>query len=94
MDYMSIIEDLAGEYGVFMNIALYVIEDMQKSTDDLKREFKTAKLPHMRFYPNEKTGDLPSTLHTWSLTWNEIHWSEYLEWGSGTPPARKPEGGV
>ena len=57
MDYMSIIEDLAGEYGVFMNIALYVIEDMQKSTDDLRREFKTAKLPHMRFYPNEKTGE-------------------------------------
>ena len=40
-----------------MNIALFVIDDVQKSTTDLKREFKSAKLPHIRFYPNEKTGD-------------------------------------
>ena len=30
MDYLSVIEDLAGEYGAFMNIALYVIDDVQK----------------------------------------------------------------
>ena len=54
---MSILEDLAREYGAFMNIGLFVIEDLQKSSNDLKREFKSTKLPHIRFYPNQKTGE-------------------------------------
>jgi len=35
---------------------LLVVEDVAESNADLKREFKTAKLPQLRFYPNIKTG--------------------------------------
>ena len=57
MDYLPVIEELARDYGAFMNIALYVIDDVQKSQSDLKKEFKSSKLPHLRFYPNAKTSD-------------------------------------
>lgn len=39
-----------------MNIALMVVDDLAESSQDLKREFKSAKLPMIRFYPNVKTG--------------------------------------
>jgi len=38
-----------------MNFGLFVVEDVQESSSDLKKEFKTTKLPHFRFYPNQKT---------------------------------------
>lgn len=33
-----------------------MIEDVAESSADLKREFKSSKLPQFRFYPNNKTG--------------------------------------
>ena len=37
-------------------MCLLVIDDIAESSADLKREFKSAKLPQFRFYPNIKTG--------------------------------------
>ena len=31
MKYMEIVEDLARDYGSFMNIGLFVVDDLQKS---------------------------------------------------------------
>ena len=50
------VEELAKEYGAFLNVGLYVVEDIAEVSADLKREFKTTKLPQFRFYPNLKTG--------------------------------------
>lgn len=44
------------EYGSFLNVNLLVVEDVAGSSADLKREFKSSKLPQFRFYPNNKTG--------------------------------------
>ena len=33
-----------------------MIEDVSAASADLKKEFKSAKLPQFRFYPNLKTG--------------------------------------
>jgi hypothetical protein len=56
LDYMPVIEDLAREMGSFVNIAMLVIDDLEASSADLKKEFKSTKLPQFRFYPNLKTG--------------------------------------
>lgn len=56
LSYLSILEDFAKEYGMFLNVNLFVIEDAAASSADLKREFKSTKLPLFRFYPNNKTG--------------------------------------
>ena len=39
-----------------MNFALLVVDEEATGTADLKKEFKSAKLPQMRFYPNLKKG--------------------------------------
>ena len=56
LDYLSVIEDLSRKYGDFLNVALLVIDDLSAANADLKREFKSAKIPQFRFYPNLKTG--------------------------------------
>ena len=43
--------------GEFLNFALLVVDDEATNAADLKREFKTNKLPLFRFYPNLKTGE-------------------------------------
>lgn len=53
---MSLIEELAREYRDFINVAMMVVDDLAESSQDLKREFKSTKLPMIRFYPNIKTG--------------------------------------
>ena len=40
-----------------MQIAVLVVEDPAQSSADLKREFKSSKLPQFRFYPNLKKGE-------------------------------------
>jgi len=40
--------------GSYMKIALMVVDESQNA--DLKREFKSSKVPQWRFYPNLKTG--------------------------------------
>ena len=42
--------------GEFVNFALLVVDDEATNAADLKREFKSSKLPQFRFYPNLKTG--------------------------------------
>jgi len=37
MPHLEIIENLAQEYGEFLNIALYVVDDAQESSSDLKK---------------------------------------------------------
>lgn len=60
MPHLEVIEDLASKYGEFMNIALYVVEEddnaqrQSQTAAELKKEFKSAKVPQMRFYPNGK----------------------------------------
>jgi len=44
LTHIDMMEDLAKEYGYFMNIVLLVV-DPENSSADLKREFKNAKLP-------------------------------------------------
>ena len=34
---------------------MYVVDDVQASSSDLKKEFKSTKLPLFRYYPNQKT---------------------------------------
>lgn len=57
MLHSAIIEDLAQEYGDFINIGMYVVDDIQASNSDLKKEFKSTKLPIFRYYPNQKEGE-------------------------------------
>ena len=57
MLHSSVVEDLAQEYGDFINIAMYVVDDLQASSSDLKKEFKSTKLPLFRYYPNMKIGE-------------------------------------
>ena len=45
MKHFEVLEDLAREYGSFINIDLLVIDDLASSSADLKREFKSSKLP-------------------------------------------------
>ena len=40
-----------------MNFGLFVVDDVDAVSADLKKEFKTTKLPQFRFYPNTKKGD-------------------------------------
>lgn len=54
LDYLPILEELSAEMGMFANVALLVVDE--DSSADLKREFKSTKLPQFRFYPNLKTG--------------------------------------
>ena len=56
LDYLSVLEDLSNEYNQFLGVALLVIDDLSAANADLKREFKNAKLPQFRYYPNLKTG--------------------------------------
>lgn len=56
LTYLPVLEEIGKEYGTFLNVCLLVIEDVAKSSADLKKEFKTTKLPQFRFYPNIKTG--------------------------------------
>ena len=39
-----------------MTVALLVV-DPETNSAELKREFKSSKLPQFRFYPNLKTGE-------------------------------------
>ena len=55
--HLSVVEEIARLYGTFINVGLYVVEDVAEVSADLKREFKTNKLPLFRFYPNLKTGE-------------------------------------
>ena len=45
LDYLSVLEDLQADYGEYINVALLVVEDVAGASNDLKREFKSAKLP-------------------------------------------------
>ena len=36
---------------------MYVVDDAQASSSELKTEFKSTKLPLFRYYPNQKVGD-------------------------------------
>lgn len=56
LTYLPIVEEFARSYGDFLRIAVLVVDDVAEMSADLKREFKSAKLPQFRFYPNEKTG--------------------------------------
>ena len=56
MPHLSVLEDLASEYGIFLKVCLYVVDDEQAANPVLMRELKSSKLPQFRFYPNEKTG--------------------------------------
>ena len=46
--------DLAAEYGTFINVCVLVVEDTNAVNAELKAEFKSSKLPQMRFYPVNK----------------------------------------
>lgn len=56
MPHLSVIEDMAKEYGQFLKVYLYVVDDLTVASADLVREFKSSELPQFRFYPNQKTG--------------------------------------
>ena len=56
-DYRSVVTDLADAYGLFINVCILAVDDTQVVNAELKREFKTNKLPLIRFYPINKTGD-------------------------------------
>jgi hypothetical protein len=49
---LSVLEKFAQNYGAFMNFGVFVVEDAQAVSNDLKKEFKSTKLPQFRFYPN------------------------------------------
>lgn len=55
LTHVSVIEELAQEYGSFINVGLLVVDDVNEVTADLKKEFKSSKLPQIRYYPNLKT---------------------------------------
>ena len=57
MLHSQVVEDLASEYGDFINVVMYVVDDAQASSSELKTEFKSTKLPLFRYYPNQKEGD-------------------------------------
>ena len=57
MLHSQVVEDLASEYGDFINVVMYVVDDAQASSSELKTEFKSTKLPLFRYYPNQKVGD-------------------------------------
>ena len=57
MMHSNVIEELASEYGDFINLAMYAVDDVQASSSDLKKEFKSTKLPLFRYYNNQKTGE-------------------------------------
>ena len=57
MLHSQVVEDLASEYGDFINVVMYVVDDAQASSSELKSEFKSTKLPLFRYYPNQKEGD-------------------------------------
>ena len=46
---------LAAEYGLFINVCVLVVEDTNTVNAELKAEFKSSKLPLLRFYPINKT---------------------------------------
>ena len=54
LEFLPILEEFSAKMGSFMNIALLVVDETANA--DLKREFKSSKLPQFRFYPNLKTG--------------------------------------
>ena len=49
--------ELAAEYGTFINVCMLVVEDSNAVNAELKAEFKSTKLPLVRFYPHLKTGE-------------------------------------
>ena len=57
MIHSQVVEDLASEYGDFINVVMYVVDDAQASSSELKTEFKSTKLPLFRYFPNQKEGD-------------------------------------
>ena len=57
MLHSQVVEDLASEYGDFINVVMYVVDDAQASSSELKTEFKSTRLPLFRYYPNQKQGD-------------------------------------
>ena len=56
LTHLELIEEISREYGQFLNVALLVV-DSETNSAELKREFKSSKLPQFRFYPNLKTGE-------------------------------------
>ena len=56
MTLLPVLEQLSSELGSFMNVALLVSDGSEAATAELKREFKSSKVPQFRFYPNLKTG--------------------------------------
>ena len=56
MALLPVLEQLSQELGPFMNVALLVSDGSEAATAELKREFKSAKVPQFRFYPNLKIG--------------------------------------
>ena len=56
LTHLPIMEEFAREMGTFMQVAVLIVDDVAEMSADLKSEFKSAKLPQFRFYPNVKTG--------------------------------------
>jgi hypothetical protein len=45
MPHLDIIEAVASEYGYFLNVALFAVDDADITSAELKQEFKSGKLP-------------------------------------------------
>lgn len=45
MEYLDILEGIAKQYNEFMRFGVFVVEDLEAASNDLKKEFKTTKLP-------------------------------------------------
>lgn len=45
LTHLSVMEQLGKEVGDFMRVAVLVVDDAADMTADLKREFKSAKMP-------------------------------------------------
>lgn len=57
MLHSQVVENLALEFGDFINVVMYVVDDAQASSSELKTEFKSTKFPLFRYYPNQKKGE-------------------------------------
>ena len=79
MLHSQVVEDLASEYGDFINVVMYVVDDAQASSSELKTEFKSTKLPLFRYYPNQKEGDAKRQASFNIVLPSEAYESEFQE---------------
>ena len=79
MLHSSALEDIAQEYGDFINVGMYVVDDIQASSSELKKEFKSTKLPIFRYYPNLKKDDAKKSASHNIVLPSEAYDSEFEE---------------